>query len=256
MANLSNIITPTNVLTATSTNTVTNKTIAFADNTLTDVAGTTATQTLTNKTINIANNTLTGVQPTLVSGTNIKTINGGSVLGSGDLTVGGGSMIFLSSVTASNSTTVDIETTFDSTYDEYVILISALIPVSAGAGILMRGKVGGVYVTTGSSYFTAIPGANSTGTSTLITANGSDQVYLTQDCAQGAYMVRVHSPANTSIKKFFDIYGSCFDSSSSLRSQSGSAMINLTSALTGVRFYTDLGNISTGTFRLYGIKKS
>jgi hypothetical protein len=54
MANLSNIITPTNVLTETSTNTVTNKTIAFADNTLTGVAGTTATQTLTNKTLNAA----------------------------------------------------------------------------------------------------------------------------------------------------------------------------------------------------------
>ena len=51
MATLSGIITPTNVLTETSTNTVTNKTIAFADNTLTDVAGTTATQTLTNKTL-------------------------------------------------------------------------------------------------------------------------------------------------------------------------------------------------------------
>ena len=54
MATLSGIITPTNVLTETSTNTVTNKTIAFADNTLTDVAGTTATQTLTNKTLNAA----------------------------------------------------------------------------------------------------------------------------------------------------------------------------------------------------------
>ncbi len=38
-------------ITATSTNTLTNKTIAFSSNTLTDVAGTTATQTLTNKTI-------------------------------------------------------------------------------------------------------------------------------------------------------------------------------------------------------------
>ena len=45
-------------------------------------------QTLTNKTINIANNTLTGVQPTLVSGTNIKTINGSSVLGSGNIAAG------------------------------------------------------------------------------------------------------------------------------------------------------------------------
>lgn len=38
MANLSNIITPSNVLTATNTQTVSNKTISFASNTLTGVA--------------------------------------------------------------------------------------------------------------------------------------------------------------------------------------------------------------------------
>jgi hypothetical protein len=42
-----------------STQTLTNKTISFASNTLTGVAGTTATQTLTNKTISGADNTLT-----------------------------------------------------------------------------------------------------------------------------------------------------------------------------------------------------
>jgi hypothetical protein len=52
-------------------------------------------ETLTNKTINIANNTLTGVQATLVSGTSIKTINGATVLGSGDLSVGGGAQGFV-----------------------------------------------------------------------------------------------------------------------------------------------------------------
>lgn len=61
MAVLSNIITPTNVLTASNTATLTNKTVAFANNTLTDVASTNTSQTLTNKTIAYANNTLTGV---------------------------------------------------------------------------------------------------------------------------------------------------------------------------------------------------
>lgn len=45
------------------------------------------TQTLTNKTIDFDNNTLTGVQEELESGTNIKTINGVTLLGSGDLEV-------------------------------------------------------------------------------------------------------------------------------------------------------------------------
>jgi hypothetical protein len=57
--------------------TLTNKTIAFASNTLTDVAGTTASQTLTNKTIAFADNTLTGVVGTAATQTlTNKTISG------------------------------------------------------------------------------------------------------------------------------------------------------------------------------------
>jgi hypothetical protein len=59
------------------------------------IATLTGSETLTNKTINIANNTLTGVQATLVSGTSIKTINGTTVLGSGDLSIGGGAQGFV-----------------------------------------------------------------------------------------------------------------------------------------------------------------
>lgn len=43
------------------TQTLTNKTISYSDNTMTGVVGTSATQTLTNKTISYADNTLTGV---------------------------------------------------------------------------------------------------------------------------------------------------------------------------------------------------
>lgn len=45
------------------------------------------TQTLANKTIDYSTNTLVGVQPTLISGTTIKTINGASILGSGNIVV-------------------------------------------------------------------------------------------------------------------------------------------------------------------------
>jgi hypothetical protein len=64
MANLSSLIPPSGVVTPSSTETLTNKTIAFGSNTLTDVASTNTTQTLTNKTIAFSSNTLTGVAPT------------------------------------------------------------------------------------------------------------------------------------------------------------------------------------------------
>lgn len=53
-----------------------------------DIVGTTSAQTIAGKTIAFADNTLTGVQAALTSGTNIKTINSGSLLGSGNINVG------------------------------------------------------------------------------------------------------------------------------------------------------------------------
>jgi hypothetical protein len=49
------------VVFTTDTQTLTNKTISYADNTMTGVVGTSATQTLTNKTISYADNTMPGV---------------------------------------------------------------------------------------------------------------------------------------------------------------------------------------------------
>jgi hypothetical protein len=59
----------TGVVGLTATQTLTGKTIAYADNTLTGVVGLTATQTLTNKTITYADNTLTGVVGTTATQT-------------------------------------------------------------------------------------------------------------------------------------------------------------------------------------------
>ena len=54
MANLSSIVTPTNVLTANNTQTVTNKTIDGASNTLTNIAAVTATTATTATTLQTA----------------------------------------------------------------------------------------------------------------------------------------------------------------------------------------------------------
>jgi len=113
-AEIGNLTLPTggDIVGTTSTQTLTNKTLTSpaitsptglvkgdvglsnVDNT-SDSTKNAAAVALTNKTIDIASNTLTGVQPTLVSGTSIKTVNDTSLLGSGNLSITGGAQGFV-----------------------------------------------------------------------------------------------------------------------------------------------------------------
>jgi len=63
---------------------------------------------------------------------------------------GGGSWVYLSTVSASGASTVDVETTFDSTYDMYAIVFSGFFYATGGASwIFLRLKLGGTYQTSG-----------------------------------------------------------------------------------------------------------
>lgn len=100
---------------------------------VTGVATLAGAETLTNKTIAFASNTLTGVQASLVSGTNIKTINGASVLGSGDLVVGGVSSIQRSARTSNTILAAgDKGTLIEATANTYSQTITAAATLGAG----------------------------------------------------------------------------------------------------------------------------
>jgi hypothetical protein len=204
------------------------------------------------------------VQAPLVSGTNIKTINGGSVLGSGDLAVGGGSWIFLSSVTASNSATVDIETTFDSTYDTYVIVVNGMRPSTDGAFSRAQLKIGGSYQTSGYVGISGYPFSANSFSSAVSTgehiAFSSGAGQTNETWGGSSFMFRVYNPSSTTVRKAVDYDGwSIARASNSYRHERliGSARFNTNeSALTGVRFFYSTGEVASGTFRLYGIKNS
>ncbi len=93
------------------------------------------TQTLTNKTIDYASNTLTGVQPTLVSGTSLKTVNGTSLLGSGDVTISGGGT---SALTINNKTAAytvvagDLGKIINCTSGTFTVALTAAATLGAG----------------------------------------------------------------------------------------------------------------------------
>ena len=123
MTILSDIITPTNLVTATSTTTLTNKTIAFGSNTLTDVAGVTATQTLTNKTIAFGSNTLTNVAGTSTA----QTFTGGQR----------GAVTALTSSGASIAINLATNCNFSYTTTENSTLAAPSNPVAGQSGVII-----------------------------------------------------------------------------------------------------------------------
>lgn len=176
----------------------------------------------------------------------------------------GGAWVFLSAVTASNSATVDIETTFDSTYDMYAIVASGITVQTSGI-LQAQLKVGGSYMTLASySYHTT----NTTSGSTAYAAVASDaeqflkvltQLDSTASSSAGLVMY-VPKPASTTLLKHVFWHGGVRRAQASSNAQNcvgaGGYGDSQTGALTGVRFAMAAGNIVAGTFRLYGIKNS
>jgi len=227
MANLSNIITPTNVLTETSTNTV------------------------TNKTINIANNTLTGVQASLVSGTSIKTINGGSVLGSGDIVTPAGAMILISSVDAASSATIDL--TLPSGYSAFQVIFFGTVP-SAETRLEI------LYTT--NNFSTATTWDNNvlfvytTSSSTSPSSTTDGQILLNQ-LTDGTYpgsgVIKLFNPTGSGQRKSYVGQVEGHLNTGARYTGICGGIAETTSALNGVRFRYSGANVSTGTFKLYGI---
>jgi len=269
-----------------------------------DIVGTTSAQTLTNKTLTYADNTLTGVQAALVSGTSIKTVNSVSLLGSGNidtpetnpagstgqvqynnagvfdavasgttgqvLTSAGSGVVptweapaaggtngwhLLSTVTASASATVDIETTFDSTYDAYVI-----VATDADIADVLRCqlKLGGAYATANYKYLRTLKTNTGAGNAVANQTSSSDSntvnIQMTQSAANLGFEMFIYGPAGTAQTK--KVVWNGMTSISGGAECSGQGTNTAVTALTGVRFTSATGNINSGTFRLYGLAKT
>jgi len=175
-----------------------------------------------------------------------------------------GSWIFLSTVTASASATADIETTFNSTYDAYALVITDMVP-SVSANIRARLKINGTYQT-GSTYKFFLQFPSSDAATYITDVSGTTQAYISvtgcniniasYPASTSNFVMYIHNPASTTKHKGIYWSGVAVNNSNNIVQIVGSAANQSgTQALTGVRFYADSGNIS-GTFRLYGIKNS
>lgn len=135
----------------------------------------TGSQTLTNKTIAYSSNTLTGVQPTLVSGTSIKTINSTSLLGSGDIAVGTVTSVS-GTGTVSGLTLTGTVTSSGSLTLEGTLAVAASNFASQTANTILAAPTG----TAGTPTFRMIV-ASDIATSALATGTADSTTYLRGD---------------------------------------------------------------------------
>ena len=184
--------------------------------------------------------------------------------GSGALsfaTLSAGALTFLSTVTASASATVDIETTFNATYDNYFLVISELVAATTGATLKCLLKLGGVYDTSASySYYY---GSGSAGSATLTAAGaagatsiilvGAQQPIAGRSLSLQMYITNVSS---TTLTKGITHNACSWDNISGLQATNGASSSLVLTAMTGIRFFMSSGNITSGKFRLYGIANS
>jgi len=197
------------------------------------------------------------VQAVSVAGTSGQLLQSNGASAPTWVTPSAGALTLLSTVTASASATVDIETTFSSTYASYIIIVSGLVQ-SELTSTNLRGymKLGGSYATSGYNGFVGI--------SETAFANTSEQTaYLMINNSNGAtsgaslnLVVRISNPSSTSLKKQVTWEGSTLTGDGTYRFLLGGGINSATTALTGFRFQMGSGNINSGTFRLYGFANS
>lgn len=220
-----------------------------------DIVGTTETQTLAAKTLKV---------PVLCdSADDTKKANfilSGVTAGQNrDITVSDEDIILftpyarlLSRVDVSGATaTVDLEDTFDSTYESYIIEAYG-IRGSTSINLSARFKIGGSYITTSTYGFEthADSSSSSAAYGTIVIASGST--------SKISFTMRIPDPSNTGVEKTAYCNGIQTLASASSHIIVNSAIYNTTSgALTGIRFFSSSGgNITTGTFLLFGIRSS
>lgn len=175
-----------------------------------------------------------------------------------------GALTLLSTVTASTSATVDVETTFSSTYDVYIIQATGVTVDTGNVGLLCRFKVGGSYITSGSLYSYSVDHTgqgDATFQTVRSTAADEIQVVATGDIGSAStlyasFQMRIDQVASTAFHKTATWTGMSLDTGSVYVNQCGGGRISNADALTGIRFFASSGNILAGKFRLYGVANS
>lgn len=194
----------------------------------------------------------------------------GNTVIAGTLTVGGAvvtapGLVLIQRQTASASSSIDFTTGIDSTYDEYVIGITAFVPATNNTKLRMRFSVDGgstwesgtTYYTAGRLQFSNISSSADDGYPAESSFNVTDAMPNTS--SQGGSSGEIHLfnlGQGTQTKYFYAHSVGRRDSSHHIAAWYGGGFGTTMTAVNGIRLLAQSGNITSGTFSLYGVRKS
>lgn len=210
-------------------------------------------KTLTNGQLLIGS---TGADPSaaaITQGSGITVTNG-----AGSITIaasgGSGALTFIASVTASASATVDFANNLSSTYDNYFVIMENIVASSGAATLSVIVGTGGTPTWQSTNYaqstYDLQGGTVTNGTTTSVLLN--QQVFTTTSTLAAAGFLYVTNANNASNDK--TILGQfAHNSGASMRLSQFNGQWQAATVITSLRFLMTAGNITTGTFKLYGI---
>jgi hypothetical protein len=181
----------------------------------------------------------------------------------------GGTLILLSTQTASASATISFTTGLDSTYDEYIFKFINIEAATNNTQLTFNYSTdsGSNYnVTKTSTFFVAIHGESDT-PSILEYATGYDLAQgtgfqqLTSEQGDGADesssgTLTLFNPSSTTYVKHWISNFNANDTDDRNRNYYTAGYGNTTSAVNAIQFKMSSGNIDNGIIKLYGVKKS
>ena len=184
-------------------------------------------------------------------------------LETGDL---GGSLVLISTVTASSSATIEFTSGIDSTYKEYQFHFIDIHPQTDGQIFSFQGSTdgGSSYGVTMTStafeayhyendsaaalnYNTGADLAQSTGEKSLTRQAGND------NDQSSAGKLCLFNPSSTTFVKHFLAQLNCSRNSDLTQHTLRAGYFNTTSAVDAIRFKFASGNIDAGTIKMYGV---
>jgi hypothetical protein len=235
-----------------------NATTATTATTATNVSGTvavanggTGTTSLTANNVILGNGT-SAVQVVAPGTTGNVLTSNGTTWQSSDVPRG---WVFLSTLTASNSTSINFTSLISSTYENYVVIINSMNPQTGSTTLTARVSInnGSTWISTNYRYNSFdltgnTPGYAGGGSVTSLSI--SDFAVVPTTAGLSGQVLLFDLPAAGTIAKFLSQI--TYATRNSFTINSGS--YQTAASINAVQFLMSSGNITSGTFSLYGIK--